>query len=136
MRYFVYLIIGILVHHGILLGQTDRSQAPAPGPAPEVQIRDYQSFELKNGLKVFLVENHKIPRVAYSLVLDMDPFAEGDSMGYSSIAGDLLGTATTNRTKDQIDEEIDYIGASISTGPGSLYGVSLKKHNNTLLELI
>ena len=85
MRYFFILIIGVLVHHAILLGQTDRSQAPKPGPAPEIQIRDYKTFELKNGLKVFLVENHKILRVAYSLVLDMYPITEGDSMGYSTV---------------------------------------------------
>ena len=81
MRYFVFLIIGILVHQGILFGQTDRSQAPKPGPAPEIQISDYKTFKLKNGLKVFLVENHKIPLVAYSLMLDMDPFTEEISGG-------------------------------------------------------
>jgi predicted Zn-dependent peptidase len=114
----------------------DRSHAPEPGPAPEIRIRDYKSFELKNGLKVFLVENHKLPLVNYSLILDIDPFTEGDSIGYSTFAGELLGTATTSRTKDQIDEEIDYIGATITTGSASMYGASLKKHNETLLDLM
>jgi len=31
---------------------------------------------------------------------------------------------------------VDYIGATISTGSGSLYGASLKKHNQALLELM
>lgn len=116
--------------------QIDRSKAPEPGPAPEIKIGEYNSFQLKNGLQVFVVENHKIPRVAYSLVLDIDPFTEGENIGYTSLAGDLLGTATTTRTKDQIDEEVDFIGATLTTSSGSLYGMALKKHNLKLLELM
>ena len=41
----------------------DRSKKPQPGPAPVIKIGDYQTFELANGLKVFVVENHKIPRI-------------------------------------------------------------------------
>ena len=130
------LLALILITQLKLSAQVDRTKAPEPGPAPEIRIGEYGSFELKNGLKVFVVENHKIPRVAYSLILDMDPFAEGDSMGYSSIAGQLLGTATTTRNKDMIDEEIDFIGASLSTSSGSIYGASLKKHNDKLLEIM
>ncbi|MCK4750228.1 MAG: insulinase family protein, partial [Bacteroidales bacterium] len=67
---------------------------------------------------------------------EMDPFTEGDSMGYSTITGDLLGTATSTRTKDQIDEEIDFIGATLSTSSGSISGAALKKHNEKLLEIM
>ncbi len=131
----IQFILSLLIPF-VLSAQIDRSKSPEPGPAPEIKVGEYSSFELKNGLKVFVVENHKIPRVAYSLVLDMDPFIEGDSIGYTSIAGSLLGTATTTRTKDQIDEEIDFIGASLSTSSSSIYGAALKKHNEKLLELM
>ena len=133
-RFILFLAIGVLAAN--VSGQIDRSRAPQPDPAPEIRIGDYKTFTLKNGLKIFLVENHKIPRVAYSLVLEMDPFTEGDSMGYSSFAGELLGTATSSKTKEEIDEAVDYIGATISTGSGSLYGASLKKHNEVLLGLM
>ncbi|MFC2111877.1 insulinase family protein [Bacteroidota bacterium] len=136
MKYRSILTSIIILIPVLLSAQVDRSKAPEPGPAPEIKIGEYNSFELKNGLKVFVVENHKIPRVAYSLVLDIDPFAEGDSMGYSTIAGELLGTATTTRTKDQIDEEVDFIGASLSTSSGSVFGAALKKHNDKLLDLM
>lgn len=136
MKYRSVLIILYLLVPAVLSAQIDRSKAPEPGPAPVIKVGEYQSFELKNGLKVFVVENHKIPRVAYSLILDMDPFTEGDSMGYSTIAGELLGTATKTLTKDQIDEEIDFIGASFSTSSGSVYAASLKKHNDKLLEIM
>lgn len=135
MKYRIVLLILNLFVPLVLIAQIDRSKAPEPGPAPTIKVGEYKSFELKNGLKVFVVENHKIPRVAYSLILDMDPFTEGDSIGYSTITGELLGTATTTRTKDQIDEEIDFIGASFSTTAGSIYGACLKKHNEKLLDI-
>jgi zinc protease len=136
MKYLTYTFLLLLLLPNVLKSQIDRTQAPEPGPAPEIRIGDYKTFGLKNGLKVFLVENHKIPRVSYSLFIDIDPFAEGDSLGFSSIAGELLGTATTTRSKDQIDEEIDFIGASVNTSSGSLSGSALKKHNEKLLEIM
>ena len=83
----------------------DRSQPPAPGPAPLIQLGESQSFVLENGLKVFVVENHKLPRVAFSLVLDLDPIFEGENAGYISAAGQLMSRGTYSRTKAQIDEE-------------------------------
>jgi len=116
--------------------QVDRTKAPEAGPAPEVKIGDYQSFELKNGLKVFVVENHKIPAVSYTLSLDNDPVLEGDKAGYVDMTGTLLKAGTTNRTKDEIDESIDFIGANLSTSAYGIYGRSLTKHSETLLELM
>lgn len=136
MKYLAYTILALLLFPNVLKSQVDRTRAPEPGPAPVIQVGEYKTFELKNGLKVFLVENHKIPRVSYSLVLDIKPFAEGDSLGYTDIAGELLGTATTTRSKDQIDEEIDFIGASVNTSSSSLSGSALKKHNEKLLEIM
>lgn len=136
MKYLTYTLFALLFFPNVLRSQIDRTHAPEPGPAPVIRISDYKTFELKNGLKVFLVENHKIPRVSYSLLIDVKPFAEGDSLGYTDMAGQLLGTATTTRSKDQIDEEIDFIGATVNTSSGSLSGSALKKHNEKLLEIM
>ena len=136
MKYIAYTLVFFLFLPSAVNAQVDRTRAPEPGPAPVIQVGDYKTFELKNGLKVFLVENHKIPRVSYSLLLDIKPFAEGDSLGYTDLAGQLMGTATATRTKDQIDEEIDFIGASLNTSSGSLSGSALKKHNEKLLEIM
>ena len=35
--------------------QVDRSKLPEPAPAKSIQIGDYESFTLKNGLQVFVV---------------------------------------------------------------------------------
>lgn len=118
------------------LTQIDRTKPPEPGPAPEIQIGTYEAFTMDNGLQVFVVENHKLPRVAYSLVFDYDPIYEGEHAGYVGIAGSLIGTVTENRTKDELNEEVDFIGATLNAGASSVYAASLKKHNEKLLELM
>jgi predicted Zn-dependent peptidase len=128
-------ILGVLVS-GLLSAQVDRSKMPEPGPAPEIELGKTESFTLDNGLKVFVVENHKLPRVAYSIQLDFDPIVEGDKAGTADIAGDLLSRGTTNRSKDELNFAIDFIGARFGTSASSVFASSLKKHQNKLLELM
>jgi predicted Zn-dependent peptidase len=128
-----YLVF--FIEQNEVFAQTDRSKAPAPAPAPVIKIGKYQSFTLKNGLQVFVVTNHKLPKVAFQLAIDIPPILEGEKTGYISAFGDLLARGTKNRSKAQIDEEIDFIGASLSASATGIYGVSLKKHTPTLLNL-
>ena len=114
----------------------DRSIVPQPGPAPKIQIGKATSFKLENGMKVIVVENHKLPNVTYSLSLNLTPIAEGNKAGYISIAGDLLSAGTTTKTKGQIDEAIDFIGGQLSTSSSSVSGSCLSKHSETLLALM
>ncbi|HEX3008081.1 MAG TPA: pitrilysin family protein, partial [Bacteroidales bacterium] len=116
--------------------QLDRSKPPKPGVAPEIKIGQYKSFVLANGLKVFVVENHKIPLVTYSITFINPPAMQGNFAGCSSITGDLLGTATLGRTKEQINEEVDFIGASFSSSAEGIVFSSLKKHTDKLLDIV
>jgi len=113
-----------------------RKMAPAPAPARDIAIGDYSTFDLANGLKVIVVENHKLPRVSYQLSFNNDALIEGDKAGYTSFAGDLISKGTTTRTKAQIDETIDYIGASMSTSASGIFASSLKKHTGKLLDVM
>lgn len=121
---------------GAFAQKLDRSKVPAPAPAPKINLSQPATFTLPNGLKVFVVENHKLPKVAFSLSLDVDPVLEGDMKGYVDITGQLLERGTTNRTKQQLDEEIDFIGATLSTSANGVYASSLKKHQAKILEIL
>ena len=144
----IIIAIAIMALPGLLQAQTksskskttvqklDRSVRPAAAPAPIINIGKYETFELDNGLKVFVVENHKIPRVSYSLVLDYDPMPEGELAGLGDVTGQLLRTGTTHLSKDELDEEVDFIGARLSTSSTGIYASSLKKHNDKLLSLM
>ncbi|NQX99480.1 MAG: insulinase family protein, partial [Flavobacteriales bacterium] len=136
MKKIVSIICALTLVTGVFAQKLDRSKRPVAGAAPEIKLGKIESFTLANGLKVFVVENHKLPKVAYSLTLDVDPVMEGDMAGYISTTGELLGRGTTNRTKQKIDEEIDFIGATLSTRAGGAYGSSLKKHQDKLLAIM
>ncbi len=130
------LIIIIFLFTLSLYAQVDRSNMPEPGPAPEIQIGDSESFTLDNGLKVFLVKNDKLPVVSFSLVIDRDPIFEGEKAGYVSIAGQLLRTGTKTRSKADIDEAVDFIGARLNTSATGIFASSLTRHTESLLELM
>ncbi len=108
---------------------------PPAGPAPKIELGKYESFKLKNGLKVFVVENHKLPVVSMQLVLDRDPILEGEKAGYVDAAGQMMRTGTSNRSKDQFDEQVDFIGASLGFSSTGFNASSLKKHLPILLNL-
>ncbi|WP_373396934.1 pitrilysin family protein [Algoriphagus halophilus] len=120
----------------VSFAQLDRSQFPKSGPAPEIKIGEAETFTLNNGLKVFVVQNDKLPRVAFTLVLERDPLLEGDKAGLTGFVGDMMTGGTTTRTKDQLDEEVDFIGGSLSAGSTSIFASSLKKHQSKILELM
>lgn len=132
----IYINILLLFVSGALCAQVDRSKMPEPGPAPKIDLGETKSFTLDNGLKVFVVENHKLPRLAISIQFDIDPILEGEKMGSIDMAGDLMAKGTSNMTKDELNFAVDYIGASFYTSATSVYGASLKKHQTKLLEII
>lgn len=133
-KYSIYLLVA-LCSMATAFAQVDRGKYPEPGPAPQINIGDPATFTLPNGLNVFVVENHKLPRVTYSLVFDRDPILEGDKAGLTSLVGDMLMGGTTTRSKDELDEAIDRIGAHISASSTSASASSLKKYNDQLLDI-
>jgi zinc protease len=136
MKKFALAILVMLLATGITFAQVDRSKLPASGPAPEIKIGEAETFTLANGLKVFVVKNTKLPRVSFTLVFDRDPILEGDKAGLTTFIGDMMMGGTKNRTKDQLDQEIDFIGASLSASATSVSVSSLKKHQGKVLELM
>ncbi|MHB8931789.1 MAG: M16 family metallopeptidase, partial [Melioribacteraceae bacterium] len=136
MKNKILVLMLILFTASFSTAQLDRSKRPQPGPAPEVKIGNAESFVLANGLKVFVVENHKLPEVTFSLVVDSDPVIEGKNAGYVSAAGELLRTGTKSRTKDKLDEEIDFLGASLSTSSSSIYASGLSKYAEKIMGIV
>ena len=128
------ILLFILFLTGIMQAQ-DRTQ-PKPGNPPVVNIKKPQTFVLPKGLKVMIVENHKLPRVSYNLTLDNAPFAEGNKKGVDDLCSSLLGNGSKKIPKDAFNEEIDFLGASINFSSHGAYASSLSKYANRILELM
>lgn len=135
----IHKLLMLFVALGFIItanAQVDRTKAPAAGPAPKVQLGDYDSFTLKNGLKVLIVENDKLPRVQYALLFLNEPVVEGNKSGYTSIAGDLLNKGTKNRTEEQFSEEVDFMGASVNASEGGVFANGLSKYKDKIMEIM
>ena len=116
--------------------QIDRSKMPKPGPDPVVKLGKAKTFTLKNGLKVIMVENHKLPRASANLTIDNKPYFEGNIAGVSGMMGSLLGRGTKNITKDEFNEQVDFLGANVNFRSSGAYASSLKRYFPEILGLM
>jgi zinc protease len=116
--------------------QAQDRKMPLPGPAPAININKPQTFTMKNGLKVIVVENNKLPRVSYTLTLDNAPYAEGDKKGVSSLLSAMMGNGTQSISKDAFNEEIDFLGANMNFWSSGASASGLSRYSNRLLELM
>ena len=132
----IIISILLLIISTSVFSQIDRSKPPKSGPAPVINLGTPSTFTLKNGLKVIVVENKKLPRAYASLDVDNYPDFEGDIKGVSSLVSALMGNGTKNQSKDNFNEEVDYMGASLSLSAGGGYASSLKKYFPRIMEMM
>jgi predicted Zn-dependent peptidase len=97
---------------------------------------DFIDFELDNGLTVIVVENHKLPRVSFRLFVDVPLHLEGEYAGTADIAGDLLNNGTTTRSKAEIDQAVDFIGANLNTFSSGAFASCLSRHKEAMLDIM
>ncbi|WP_075340827.1 M16 family metallopeptidase [Tenacibaculum agarivorans] len=136
MKIKIASLIAILTMSFAVNAQRDLNNQPKPGPAPKIKLGKPEKFKLKNGLQVILVENHKLPRASASLTIDNKPVFEGDKAGVSSIMGSLLGNGTNTMSKDEFNEKVDYLGASLNFSSSGAFAASLEKYFPEILTLM
>ncbi|GAB7258118.1 M16 family metallopeptidase [Polaribacter sp. OB-PA-B3] len=136
MKTKILSIIAVITMSFATNAQIDRSKMPTPGPDPVVKLGSAEKFSLENGLTVIMVENHKLPRVSATLRIDNKPYLEGNIAGVSGMMGSLLGRGTTNISKDDFNEKVDFLGASVSYYSTGASARSLKKYFPEVLGLM
>ncbi len=136
MKKITLSILSLIAAATIYAQPVDRSIRPKPGMAPEIKLGKTQSFTLENGMKVFVVENHKLPTIDINIQFDINPALEGDMAGFRDMMSELLHAGTTTRSKDKLNEEIDNMGARISVNSEGIYASSLKKYQGKILDLV
>src|SRR6478735_4454462 len=133
MKKSIYILSSLFLS---LTMQAQTIPQPKPGPSPTIKIGKPVTFELNNGLKVLVVENHKLPRVSFSLSMDNMPYAEGDKKGVTDMLSSMMGNGTKKMSKDAYNEEVDFLGASVSIGANGASASSLSKYSKRVLELM
>jgi predicted Zn-dependent peptidase len=83
--------------------------------AQRYKLPDYTTFKLSNGLTVYLMEQHDVPVISVSAMLPAGAIYDNDKAGLASFTATALKHGTKNFTKTKLDEELDFIGASVNT---------------------
>lgn len=121
----------------------DRSIRPKPGASPLVQVPDFWTEDLKNGMKLIGTKTNEIPVVALQLKINgghqMDVYTPNKS-GLALLTASLMNESTENYTSEQMQEELRKIGSSISVyaddSQTTIRVNSLKKNLSRTLEIL
>ena len=95
----------------------DRSKVPSPGAAPEPKFVELRRDRLSNGMELILAERHSTPVVELSLMMDAGYAADSFAVaGTAQLAMNMLDEGTKTRDALQISEELNALGARLSSG--------------------
>jgi zinc protease len=104
------------------------------------QLPAYEKFTLKNGLTVYLMEQHEVPLISVSAIIPAGAVSDTDKAGLASATAGALMFGTQSYSKDQLEEALDYIGASLNTYAGkeaaSLSATFAAKNSDQVFEII
>lgn len=102
----IYLVLTILVYSIAALAQ----EKPAAFKIPV-----FEKFSLPNGLTVYLMEQHEVPVISVSAIIPAGAIYDGDKSGLASLTVSGLQYGTKSYSKSMIEEELDFIGATLKT---------------------
>lgn len=85
------------------------------------KLPTYTTFKLPNGLTVNLMEQHDVPLISVSTVVPAGAIYDREQAGLASLTATALKHGTKSYTKAQIDQELDFIGASIDASATKEY---------------
>ena len=136
MKNIKYIAAAFLFSGMVYAQNIDINAMPKPGPTPAINIAKPNSFKLKNGLTVLVVENNKLPRVNIQLTMDRPPIYEGNIVGVGEIMADQLGTGTTKLSKEEFNKKIDFLGARLSFYPQGVGANTLSKYSTQVISLM
>lgn len=140
MKKALFILISILAFNFITYCQLDRSIEPKVGPAFKMALPKIERAELENGLRIIAVEHKELPVIQIQMVIrtgaDADVF---EKAGVASLTSEMLDEGTTTRNALQIADDLDFIGAAVTTSAnydGSYVGLlTLKEHLKTSFEI-
>lgn len=125
-----------------LKGAVLKNKAPINNRTLRINLPKPVEFQLANGVRVVLIEDHKTPTLYVQCVLleRGDVFDAKDLQGVARLTAAQLREGTTTRSAQQLSEQLDTIGGSLggatSAMDSSVSVSGLSEHADTLLALL
>lgn len=106
--------------HQVAEKGVDRSTGvPEVTEFPAVDFPEIQRAELKNGMKIVLVERNSVPLVEMRMMFDAGYSADINGVtGTANLAMTMLDEGTTSRTSLEINDAMQRLGARLGTNSG------------------
>ena len=100
-------------------GAVLKGKAPVNKNVLKVRLPKAQETKLANGLRVILLEDHKVPTYTMQMVILSGGLADKpDYRGLASFTATLLREGTTKRSSKDIAEQTDALGATLASASG------------------
>ena len=97
----------------------DRSQKPAIGADPLLNIPEVWQADMANGMEVYGIEQNELPLVNYNIVLRGGHYLDDPAKpGVANLVASLMTEGTQNKTPQELEEEIEMLGARINMYAG------------------
>ena len=97
----------------------NRQTEPAvPEAKTSQQLRPFEQKTLKNGLKIYFIQDDSLPRVSMSLLVKVG-LAQESVPGVNSITAEMLDQGTQNHSATEIADELGGMGTGFSSNAGS-----------------
>src|SRR5262249_16009683 len=109
------ILISELLIAGLVFAQEAKQTPPAAGPARPFGFPKIQSKRPENGLRVFVIEDHRQPLVSYRLMVNAGAIAQdSQKAGLAEMTAELLRNGgTKTRTSQQIAKLVDAAGGNL-----------------------
>jgi zinc protease len=92
----------------------DRSLKPPLGPEVSVNVPPVWKSSLENGIQLYGIEHTEVPLIQYSVVIEGGHMLDNISKpGVANMLAAMLNEGTKNKTPEELEEEIDLLGAMI-----------------------
>lgn len=93
-------------------------------PLPEIQLPEYDRYELDNGMVVYLVEDHELPLVSGTAIIRTGNRLEPvEKSGLASLVGEVMRTGGTSKhSGDELNQLLEQKAAAVETSIGLTSG--------------
>ena len=104
---------------GTMKGAVLKGKAPVNKQILRVKLPKAQEATLKNGLRVVVLESHRVPTFSMEMVVMSGGLSDpADIHGLAGATAALLREGTAKHTSRELSETLDTIGATINANSG------------------
>jgi predicted Zn-dependent peptidase len=120
-RFWMSVLVSALV---LMLAATAAAKLPKKLQYGEIEFEppEPEAIEFANGLHGYFLEDHEIP-VINILIMFKTTYPEESKTGLNGLAGwAMRNGGSASFSKETLDDELEFVGASIETGAGAVTG--------------